>query len=133
MRRVSNILHCNFFPMLHTFTSTLFLLLSLQYDHRIIFIWAPTISNSYTIYNSPAALARASELWKTIACSPPLLLQVALVDAVGEKRSQNQPGTSTEYPNWRIPLADENGHVVHTDEVFKSSRVLSMAAVMQGK
>ena len=56
-----------------------------------------------------------------------------MVDAVGEKRSQNQPGTSTEYPNWRIHLADENGHVVHTDEVFKSSRVLSMAAVMQGK
>lgn len=65
--------------------------------------------------------------------SPSLLLQVALVDAVGEKRSQNQPGTSTEYPNWRIPLADENGNVVHTDEVFKSARVLSMAAVMQGK
>ena len=65
--------------------------------------------------------------------SPSLLLQVALVDAVGEKRSQNQPGTSTEYPNWRIPLADENGHVVHTDEVFKSPRVLSMTAVMRGE
>ena len=65
--------------------------------------------------------------------SPSLLLQVALVDAVGERRSQNQPGTSIEYPNWRIPLADSDGHVVHTDEVFKSPRVLSMAAVMQGK
>ena len=65
--------------------------------------------------------------------SPSLLLQVALVDAVGEKRSQNQPGTSTEYPNWRIPLADKDGNVVHTDEVFKSPRVLSMAAVMNGK
>ena len=65
--------------------------------------------------------------------SPSLLLQVALVDAVGERRSQNQPGTSTEYPNWRIPLADAEGRVVHTDEVFKSPRVLSMAAVMQGK
>ena len=65
--------------------------------------------------------------------SPSLLLQVALVDAVGEKRSQNQPGTSTEYPNWRIPLTDKDGNVVHTDEVFKSPRVLSMAAVMNGK
>jgi len=65
--------------------------------------------------------------------SPSLLLQVALVDAVGERRSQNQPGTSTEYPNWRIPLADADGRVVHTDEVFKSPRVLAMAAVMCGE
>lgn len=65
--------------------------------------------------------------------SPSLLLQVALVDAVGESRSQNQPGTSYEYPNWRIPLADENGNVVHTDEVFASPRVLSMAAIMRGE
>ncbi|WP_421777555.1 4-alpha-glucanotransferase [Gardnerella sp. KA00603] len=65
--------------------------------------------------------------------SPSLLLQVALVDAVGEHRSQNQPGTSTEYPNWRIPLADAEGRVVHTDEVFKSPRVLSMTAVMRGE
>lgn len=65
--------------------------------------------------------------------SPSLLLQVALVDAVGERRSQNQPGTSTEYPNWRIPLADENDNVVHTDEVFKSPRVLSMTAIMRGE
>ena len=65
--------------------------------------------------------------------SPSLLLQVALVDAVGERRSQNQPGTSTEYPNWRIPLADADGRVVHTDEVFKSPRVLSMTAVMRGE
>ena len=65
--------------------------------------------------------------------SPSLLLQVALVDAVGERRSQNQPGTSTEYPNWRIPLADADGRVIHTDEVFKSPRVLSMTAVMRGE
>lgn len=65
--------------------------------------------------------------------SPSLLLQVALVDAVGEKRSQNQPGTSTEYPNWRIPLADKDGNVVHTDDVFKSQRVLNMAAIMRGE
>lgn len=65
--------------------------------------------------------------------SPSLLLQVALVDAVGEKRTQNQPGTSTEYPNWRIPLADKDGNVVHTGDVFKSPRVLSMAAIMRGE
>ena len=63
--------------------------------------------------------------------TPSLLLQAALVDGVGEHRSQNQPGTSTEYSNWRVPLADEHGNVVHTDEVFDLPRVQSLAAVMR--
>ena len=63
--------------------------------------------------------------------TPSLLLQAALVDGVGECRSQNQPGTSSEYSNWRVPLADSSGHVVHTDEVFDLPRVQSLAAVMR--
>ena len=62
--------------------------------------------------------------------SPSLLIQAALVDGVGERRTQNQPGTSDQYPNWRIPLADEHGRVVHTDEVFDLPRVKSLAAIM---
>ncbi|MBT1169710.1 4-alpha-glucanotransferase [Bifidobacterium sp. SO4] len=65
--------------------------------------------------------------------TPSLLLQAALVDGVGETRSQNQPGTSYEYSNWRVPLADGGGHVVHTDEVFSLPRVRSLSAVMQRK
>ena len=63
--------------------------------------------------------------------TPSLLLQAALVDGVGECRSQNQPGTSREYSNWRVPLADSSGRVVHTDEVFDLPRVQSLAAVMR--
>ena len=62
--------------------------------------------------------------------SPALLMQASLVDGVGEMRTQNQPGTSTEYPNWRIPLADAEGHVIPTDKVFDSPRVMSLAAIM---
>lgn len=62
--------------------------------------------------------------------SPSVLVQAALVDGVGEHRTQNQPGTSWEYPNWRIPLADETGRVVHTEEVFDLPRVQSLAAVL---
>ena len=54
------------------------------------------------------------------------------MDGVGERRSQNQPGTSWEYCNWRVPLADGSLHVVHTDEVFDLPRVRSLAAVMRG-
>lgn len=62
--------------------------------------------------------------------SPSVLVQAALVDGVGEHRTQNQPGTSWEYPNWRIPLADETGCVVHTEEVFDLPRVQSLAAAL---
>ena len=62
--------------------------------------------------------------------SPSVLVQAALVDVVGEYRTQNQPGTSWEYPNWRIPLADETGRVVHTEEVFDLPRVQSLAAAL---
>ena len=62
--------------------------------------------------------------------APSVLVQAALVDGVGEHRTQNQPGTSWEYPNWRIPLADETGRVVHTEEVFDLPRVQSLAAAL---
>ncbi|MBT1181990.1 4-alpha-glucanotransferase [Bifidobacterium sp. CP2] len=65
--------------------------------------------------------------------TPSLLRQAALVDGTGQHASVNQPGTSDQYPNWRIPLQDAEGHVVHTDEVFKDPRVLSLAEVMRGE
>lgn len=55
--------------------------------------------------------------------SPALLTSVALTDAVGERRSQNHPGTHTEYPNWRVPLADGNGEPVLLDDIFDHPRV----------
>lgn len=65
--------------------------------------------------------------------TPSLLRQAALVDGTGERRSQNQPGTSWEYSNWRMPLTDAEGHVVPADRVFEQPRVLSLAAVMRGE
>ena len=44
-----------------------------------------------------------------LALSPALLIGVSLADAVGDRRTQNIPGTSDEYPNWRIPLCDGEG------------------------
>jgi 4-alpha-glucanotransferase len=44
--------------------------------------------------------------------TPAVLLGVSLADAVGERRTQNIPGTRDEYPNWRIPLCDDTGRPV---------------------
>ncbi|MBF4562574.1 4-alpha-glucanotransferase [Microbacterium sp. VKM Ac-2870] len=57
-----------------------------------------------------------------ITASPSLLLGVALVDAVGERRTQNQPGTDREYPNWQIPLAGPDGRAVLLDDLADNPR-----------
>jgi 4-alpha-glucanotransferase len=53
--------------------------------------------------------------------TPALLVGVALADAVGEVRAQNIPGTSTEYPNWRIPLCDDQGRAVLLEDLADST------------
>jgi 4-alpha-glucanotransferase len=57
-------------------------------------------------------------LHRYLAQSPSMLHGVALVDAVGETRIQNQPGTTQDqYPNWEIPLADAAGRPVLIDDL----------------
>lgn len=55
--------------------------------------------------------------------TPSLLTGVAVTDLVGERRTQNQPGTHREYPNWQIPLCDSNGVPVMLDDLFERPRV----------
>ncbi|NDU74334.1 4-alpha-glucanotransferase [Actinomadura sp. DSM 109109] len=49
--------------------------------------------------------------------TPARLVGVSLADAVGERRTQNQPGTIDEYPNWRVPLGDAEGRPVLLDDL----------------
>ena len=58
------------------------------------------------------------------------VLVASLADAAGEKRAQNQPGTTDEYPNWRIPLADSEGQPVKLEELFTASLPRRVAEVM---
>ncbi len=51
-------------------------------------------------------------LHKVVAASESVLIGVSLPDVVGDRRAQNQPGTSQEYPNWKIPLTDRDGNAV---------------------
>ncbi|GAB3624063.1 4-alpha-glucanotransferase [Mariniluteicoccus endophyticus] len=62
--------------------------------------------------------------------TPSRMLNLALVDAVGDRRTQNQPGTSNEYPNWRVPLAGPDGTLMWLEDVFASERARSLSALM---
>ena len=64
--------------------------------------------------------------------TPSKVLLANLTDAVGERRAQNQPGTIDEYPNWRVPLADQNGHRMSLEDVFAAQLPQRLAAVMNG-
>jgi 4-alpha-glucanotransferase len=59
--------------------------------------------------------------------TPARLLGVALADAVGDRRTMNQPGTSNEYPNWRLPLADGVGQPMLLEDAMDAIRVISLA------
>ncbi len=71
-------------------------------------------------------------LYRFICASPSKVLNVALTDAVGDRLTQNQPGTIDEYPNWRIPLSGPDGQPIGLEQVYASPRPMRMAAVMNG-
>jgi 4-alpha-glucanotransferase len=64
--------------------------------------------------------------------TPSLLLGVALTDAVGELRTQNIPGTSDEYPNWRIPLCDDRGRPVLVEDLPHSTLLRRVCQPIRG-
>ena len=66
-------------------------------------------------------------LHRYVALTPARLVCVALTDAVGERRTQNQPGTTDEYPNWRVPLAGPDGVPLPLESVFTSARAAALA------
>lgn len=59
-------------------------------------------------------------LQRSLFDAPSKLIGLSLVDFVGENRAQNQPGTSDEYPNWRVPLEDLQGHLVFAEDIYKN-------------
>ena len=71
-------------------------------------------------------------LHRYVLQSPAKVVNAALVDAVGDRRTQNQPGTVDEYPNWRVPLAGPDGRPMLLEDVFASQRAQRLASVMNG-
>ncbi len=70
-------------------------------------------------------------LHRYLGRTPSRLLALALTDAVGERRTQNQPGTTDEYPNWRVPLAGPDGRPMLLEDVFTDTRAAALAEVMR--
>lgn len=70
-------------------------------------------------------------LHRLIARTPSLLVAAALVDTVGEHRTQNQPGTDEKlYPNWCIPLADADERAVSVEQLSNNPGVRAVMSAL---
>jgi 4-alpha-glucanotransferase len=72
-------------------------------------------------------------LYEYLGRTPSRLLALALPDAVGDVRTQNQPGTIDEYPNWRVPLADSDGKPLLLEDVFADPRAAALAEALHAQ
>jgi 4-alpha-glucanotransferase len=71
-------------------------------------------------------------LYGYLARTPALLIGVSLAEAAGERRSQNMPGTTTEYPNWLLPLCGPDGSPVLLEDLPSTHRVRVVARAASG-
>ncbi len=70
-------------------------------------------------------------LYAYLARTPSVLIGVSLPDAVGQRQPQNIPGTTDEYPNWRIPLADGDGRPVLLEDLASQPGLRAIADVVR--
>jgi 4-alpha-glucanotransferase len=72
-------------------------------------------------------------LYGYLAKTPSLLIGVSLAEAAGERHSQNMPGTTTEYPNWRLPLCGPDGRPVLLEDLPAHDGVHAVARAVYGR
>jgi 4-alpha-glucanotransferase len=77
----------------------------------------------------PAEVVEA--LHRYLGRTPSRLLALSLADAVGDMRTQNQPGTTDEYPNWRVPLSGPDGKKLLLEDVFDAQEAATLADAMR--
>ncbi|MBA3621929.1 MAG: 4-alpha-glucanotransferase, partial [Euzebyales bacterium] len=68
-----------------------------------------------------------------LARTPSVLVATGLGDALGDRRQPNLPGTTDEYPNWRLRLArwrDGAPEPVDLEDILDDPRVLAVAKAL---
>jgi 4-alpha-glucanotransferase len=69
-------------------------------------------------------------LHAALARSPSRLVLAALWDGLGDAQQPNLPGTTDEYPNWRLPLADGAGRQVLLEDLERHRGVARLASLL---
>ena len=92
--------------------------------------WLTVLRERGLLADGAGLRATVEALHRYLAATPARLLGVALPDAIGDVRAQNQPGTSNEYPNWRVPLTDADGRSVLLEDLVDSEQLRSLAGTV---
>ena len=95
--------------------------------------WLAVLREMGLLGDDPSVQEIVSALYAYLGRTPSRLLALALPDAVGDVRAQNQPGTTDEYPNWRVKLAGPDGKELLLEDVFASPRAAGLAEVMRAQ
>jgi 4-alpha-glucanotransferase len=88
--------------------------------------WLAALHDREALAPDADVQATVAALHRLLTWTPARLICVALTDAVGDRRTQNQPGTIDEYPNWRVPLAGPDGKPMLLEDVFRSRRAAAL-------
>ena len=81
----------------------------------------------------PSEREMVEGLYRYVAKVPSKLVVASLVDAVGDVRPQNMPGTGAdEYPNWCVPLCDSDGEEVFIEDLPSNERLTTLFALLTG-
>jgi 4-alpha-glucanotransferase len=59
------------------------------------------------------------------------LVGIALSDAVGDVAQPNLPGTTDEYPSWRLPLADADGRPMTLTDLMRAPLLTEVVAAVR--
>jgi 4-alpha-glucanotransferase len=92
--------------------------------------WLSNLRSRGALVEGADVDATVQALYRYLTWTPSRLLNLALTDAVGDRRTQNQPGTLNEYPNWRVPLTGPDGEILMLEDVLVSERAARLAAIL---
>ena len=93
--------------------------------------WVAELRRAGLLGEKPGVDDTVLGLYRYLGRTPSRLLGLSLADAVGEMRTQNQPGTTDEYPNWRVPLGGPDGRRLLLEEVFSDPRAASLCEALR--
>ena len=81
----------------------------------------------------PSEREMVEGLYRYVGKVPSKLVVASLVDAVGDVRPQNMPGTGADqYPNWCVPLCDSDGEEVFIEDLPSNERLTSLFSLLTG-
>ncbi|RDH76496.1 4-alpha-glucanotransferase [Mycolicibacterium moriokaense] len=93
--------------------------------------WVDELRRVGLLGEKPGVDETVLALYRYLGRTPSRLLGLSLADAVGEMRTQNQPGTTDEYPNWRVPLGGPDGRRLLLEDVFTDPHAAALCDALR--